>query len=406
MKIIIIIFDNFFPLQKKLKIKFFFDKLLLTGSLSYPFFDMSPKSGVDMAFNMEKFLENIFAPGKEETLSIIIDTPEYQKQDTVDWKQRRKMAEEWIDQINAVSKKWEMKVNPLVSYKATGSHNSRLPAKCMVGSEEKDLENVIKESTIILSMPEFSATAPLYEYSISLKKLRVGSMPGVGKFMEETGLAADYGEIANKCNKLIYIMKDAIGAEVTFSTSHKCYFDLTKNKFYGDDGMLHPETGGTDKSTSNLPAGEVFTVPNEEPGSRTEGELPFSEGNEKGVFVIRENKIVEIQGNSPETAKLRKNINDDQAWANIAEFAIGVNDKATVTGNILQDEKAGFHWAFGLSKHLGGINGEDKFNSPGNVIHRDFVYAKGNSIECSLLEIIFPDNSRRTLIRNSVLILD
>ena len=358
-----------------------------------------------MSFNMEKFIYNIFAPGKDETLTIMIDTPEFPEQDTIEWQQRREMANDWLDQLIAISAKWELNVNPLVTYQATGNHNSGLPENCSMGNDTFRTEDVIKNSTIILSMPEFSATAPLYEYSLKTKKLRVGSMPGLGRFMEDTGLSADYGKIADKCNALIEIMKDAIGAEASFATGHKCYFDLSKNKFYGDDGMLHPETGGTEKSCSNLPAGEVYIVPNEEPGSLTNGELPFSEGKEEGVFVVRENKIVKVLGNSAETAELRRKIEEDPAWTNIAEFAIGVNDKATVTGNILQDEKAGFHWAFGLSEHLGGITGEDKFNSPENVIHRDFVYAKGNNIECSLLEIIFPDNSRQVLIRNGELIL-
>ncbi len=352
-----------------------------------------------MIFDIAIFLEKIFSPGKNETLTIMIDLPRDKENDSAEWEERRQMAADWLEKISSISDKWGLKVNPLVTYKATYNHNARLPNKCMVGSKEMKTREVIKKSTIILSMPEYSATAPLYAYSRSLKKLRVGSMPGAQRFMENSGLAADYGKIADKCNSLISILKNAVGAEVLFSSGHQCYFDLTKNKFYGDDGMLHPKTGGTEKSTSNLPAGEVYTVPNEEPGSLTRGKLPFSEGNEKGVFIINENKIIEVQGDSPETAELRNKMEEDPGWCNIAEFAIGVNDKAEVTGNILQDEKAGFHWAFGLSEHLGGITGEDKFNSPENVTHRDFVYAKDNEIECSLLEIIFPDNSRKILIR-------
>lgn len=357
-----------------------------------------------MIFDIENFLEKIFAPGKKETLSIMIDTPRDKKQDTLEWQERRLMAAEWLDRISSISKKWRLKVNPLVTYKATNNHNARLPNKCLVGTKEMKTRDVIKNSTIILSMPEYSATAPLYIFSKSMKKLRVGSMPGAQKFMEKTGLSADYEEIADKCNSLISILENAIGAEVLFSTGHQCYFDLTANKFYGDDGMLHPETGGTNKSTSNLPAGEVYTVPNEKPGSLTKGKLPFSEGNEVGVFIINENKIIEVKGDSPETSELRSKMEKDPGWCNIAEFAIGVNNKATVTGNILQDEKAGFHWAFGLSEHLGGITGDDKFNSPENVIHRDFVYAKDNEIECSLLEIIFSDDSRKILIRAGELV--
>jgi len=358
-----------------------------------------------MLFDMKNFLDKIFAPGENEILTIMIDLPKNSEQDTEEWKDRRAMAEEWLNMVKEVSGTWGMKVNPLVTYGSTGNHNAGLPEKCRMGEKEADTADVINGSTILLSMPEFSATAPLYEYSLKGERLRVGSMPGVARFMEDTGLAADYGEIADKCDSLIHILEKCIGAEVTFSTGHKCYFDLSENKFYGDDGMLHPETAGTEKSCSNLPAGEVYAVPNEEFGSMTAGELPFSEGDDKGVFIVSENRIIEVQGDSSGAATLRKNMEEDPAWCNIAEFAIGVNNLATVTGNTLQDEKAGFHWAFGLSDHLGGTTGEDAFNSPDNVIHRDFVYAKGNDIECSLLEIIFPDNSRQTLIRDGELSL-
>jgi len=358
-----------------------------------------------MIFNMEEFIENIFSPESNEIFTIMIDIPENLEQDNQEWQERRSMAKEWLEAIKGIAKKWDMVINPLVTYKATGNHNSSLPKKCLIGNKEAETTDVIKGSTIILSMPEFSATAPLSKHSASSKKLRVGSMPGVAKFMENTGLAADYNKIAKKCDSLISFFNGAVGAEASFSTGHKCYFDLTKNEFHRDDGMLHPEAAGKEESISNLPAGEVYTVPNENSNSLTEGELPFNEGNERGVFVIKSNKIVEIQGNLNEISNLKKQMEEDPACSNIAEFAIGVNDKATVTGNILQDEKAGFHWAFGLSEHLGGTNGESNFISPENVIHRDFVYAKGNNIECSLLEIIFEDKTKRTLIKNGELLI-
>jgi len=357
-----------------------------------------------MPFNMKKFIEKIFAPGKNEVLTIMIDIPHGSLFDTDEWKERRKMARMWHTKISEISSVWEMGINPLVTYKATGGHNSGLPEKCRIGDDDAKTDDIIRKSTIILSMPEYSATAPLYEYSRSLKRLRVGSMPGAAKFMEETGLSADYGEISRKCKILVEIIGKAESAEVLFSTGHKCFFDLSENGSFVDDGILHPQMGGTDLSTSNLPAGEVYTVPNEGPDSRTKGELPFKIEGDTGVFRIRANKITDVFGEGEKIAVLREQMNRDKAWRNIAEFAIGVNDKAVVTGNVLQDEKAGFHWAYGRSDHLGGITGVDKFLSPDNVVHTDIVYAKGNPIVCSLLEMIFPDNSRKTLIKNGELI--
>jgi hypothetical protein len=53
---------------------------------------------------------------------------------------------------------------------------------------------------------------------------------------------------------------------------------------------------------------------------------------------------------------------------------------ARVWGNVLEDEKAGPHIAFGRSEHLGGTVGPDAFSDPRHVWHEDFVYAR----ECPL----------------------
>jgi len=84
----------------------------------------------------------------------------------------------------------------------------------------------------------------------------------------------------------------------------------------------------------------------------------------------------------------------DPARANVAELAFGVNDKAEVTGVVLEDEKAGFHWAFGRSDHLGGVVGVEEFRSPDTVIHQDIVYAKGNPIQVERAELVHADGRR------------
>ena len=98
------------------------------------------------------------------------------------------------------------------------------------------------------------------------------------------------------------------------------------------------------------------------------------------------------------TAKRAAFFDADPARANIAEVAFGVNDKAEVTGEVLEDEKAGFHWAFGRSDHLGGVVGVDYFESPENVVHQDIVYAKGNPIQVERATIIHPDGRQVVVI--------
>lgn len=352
-----------------------------------------------MAFNLGNFIEDIFKPQKGEKVTIMYDLPHVEIKDNLAWQERRNMAEEWHHNLALIADRWHISINPIVTYNATGKNNSDLPVYCFMEGKKIRTEDIIKDSTILISMPEFSATAPLYILARNLKKLRVGSMPGAAKFMEESGLSANYSEIAEKCKILVDIFNKAIGAEVEFSTGHKCFFDLSANHpALPDDGILYPDRAGTDNSLSNLPAGEVFCVPNEDEDSGTCGELPNRIGDEIAVYVVKNNRIKDVKGKGPLIKELRDVFRKDPAWQNIAEFALGLNDKARVTGNILEDEKAGFHWAYGRSDHLGGNVGVKDFNSPDNVIHMDIVYAKGSPINCKKLDMIFPDKTCQTLI--------
>jgi hypothetical protein len=351
-----------------------------------------------VGFDMANFLQDVFAPESGERITFMIDLPHGTFQDNREWRCRRKMASRWHRTVENLGSKWNMKVNPLYFYPATGHDNADLP------EADHNLRYIIESSTIIISMPEFSATAPLYEFSRRITGLRIASMPGVAPFMEETGLAADYSLIEKRCRYLVPIFKRAVGAEVLFSSGHSCYFDLSVNEPYGEDGILHPDRGGTEYSCCNLPAGEVYVVPNEKADSLTSGELPFVMGNRLGVLRVVSNRIVEVVGKGRRIDTFRNKILSDPGWQNIAEFAIGINDRATVTGNVLQDEKAGFHWAFGRSDHLGGITGTEHFNSPKNVVHHDIVYARGNPVSCSSLDMIFPDHTKTQLITDGSLV--
>ncbi|MFH1355519.1 MAG: hypothetical protein ABII18_00145, partial [bacterium] len=266
---------------------------------------------------------------------------------------------------------------------------------------EKD---IISKSTIIICMPNFSASAPLITFTKKYKQLRVASMPMVEKRMEETGLAADYRLVAKKCEIMEPLFKEAVGIEVLFSTGHQCYFDISNNNHvYLDDADLSRDVQKI--RLCNLPAGEVATCPNESPDSKTAGEIPAIIDNEQIVHVIKNNNIINILGDGPTAQKRRIAFASETALRNIAEVAIGCNEKAAVAGNILEDEKAGFHWAYGRSDHLGGTTSPDNFSAPDKVEHTDIVYAIGNPIVCSKLDFIFADGSRKTGIKEGKLIL-
>jgi leucyl aminopeptidase (aminopeptidase T) len=223
------------------------------------------------------------------------------------------------------------------------------------------------------------------------------------KRMEQTSLAADYREVARRCRILKEAFQTADRAEVEFSTGHRCLFDLRFRVCEADDGYLHRDKAD-DVPVINLPSGETFEVPyeGERPAipSRTSGNLPVSDGGELVVFHVERNRIVEVMGKGPAAERHRRYFAEDPARGNIAELAFGCNERAVVTGNVLEDEKAGFHWAFGRSDHLGGVVGVAAFKSPATVVHQDIVYAKGNPIGVARADLVTADGKRTTVIRN------
>jgi hypothetical protein len=357
-----------------------------------------------MAFQLERLFVDVFAPQHGDIVTIMYDLPHGEIQDHDAWQERRKMAEDWHGQIGTFSASHGVLVNPIVTYNATGSHNSDLPEYGLCQGERIRLEDIIRDSTIILSMPQYSPSAPLLMFAKKYEHLRVASMPLVAKSMEETGLSADYREVAAACTRLGRFFDRSDGIEVTFSTGHTCYFDISDHKpTFQDNGLLHPSSRKGTPNFANLPAGEVCTAPNEAENSQTAGEISAAIDGETVVFVIGNNQIVDLRGAGPIAERMRQEFREEPALRNVAEVAIGCNDKAVVTGNPLEDEKAGFHWAYGRSDQFGGRVGVEDFSSPDRVSHIDIVYARGNPIVCTRFDFVFPDGTRKTAIIDGVL---
>lgn len=87
------------------------------------------------------------------------------------------------------------------------------------------------------------------------------------------------------------------------------------------------------------------------------------------VLKIENGKVVSIEGGK-EADRLKSILKDsgDENSYNIAEFAIGLNDRAKVIGDIIEDEGVygTGHFAVGNNVHFGGVN-----YAP---IHLDMVY--------------------------------
>ncbi len=360
-----------------------------------------------MAIDLEKLLVDVFDPQPGEVVTVMVDLPHGDIADNPEWKERRRMAEEWREAFARLGSRIGFEVRPMLSFPATGANNADLPETGFLEGEEVPLRETLLDSTLVVAMTEFSATAPLSELAEEKEDFRAASMPGVLKRMEESALAADYGVVARRCQAILEAMEGAELADVLFSTGHRCWFDLRYRTPEADDGFL-PRFKEGDRII-NLPSGETFEVPYE--GERdgvpswTAGTIPVMEDGELVLFHVAANRIEIVEGDGPLAERYAELFAEDPARTNIAEVAFGVNESAVVTGNVLEDEKAGFHWAFGRSDHLGGVWGVDRFRDASTVVHQDIVYAKGNPIQVRRAVIVHPDGRTVTVIEDGEYVL-
>ena len=351
------------------------------------------------SLNLHKLFTDVFHPEADECVLVIVDTPHGDYADHDLWRERREMAAEWQAAWVSLAKAVGCEVLPLVSFPASGAHNGNLP---LDEGDPIPLRDAFQKATLVLALTQFSATAPLSAWAKEHDDFRAASLPKVARRMEKTALAADYGEVARRCQ----ILKDALAqaemAKVVFSTGHDWQVDLRFREAKMDDGQL--PRGKRGFPIINLPSGESFQVPyeGEKEGveSLTHGEIPVAFGAVQVVFHVEKNRIMTVSGDEPKASELRAFFDVDPMRRNIAELALGCNDKAVVWGNVLEDEKVGFHWAYGRSEHLGGVVAPEDFTAPEHIEHQDIVYAKDSPIQVASLRLVGADGTEREVIKD------
>jgi hypothetical protein len=345
-----------------------------------------------MPFNLKRLLTEVFEVQHGEEVVVACDVPHGVMTDSVAWQERREMAAEWRAAFDALGRAAGFGTLPLLEYPATGMHGADLPAEGAIGGDPVEIDAVLLSSTLAVFITQYSATAALDGYCRRKEDFRAASLPGLERRMENTALDADYREVARRCRILDDAMRGAEELRVRFSSGETCMFDLRFRHPEVDDGYL-PRFKPGDR-VINLPSGETFIVPyeGERPGepSRTAGELPVVVDGERIILEVERNRILMVRGESAGAARFREIFSADPTRTNIAEVAFGCNDRAVVTGSVLEDEKAGFHWAYGRSDHLGGTVGVAAFLRPDTVVHQDIVYAQGNPIQVAEAMLIGP----------------
>ena len=180
---------------------------------------------------------------------------------------------------------------------------------------------------------------------------RGATMPGVTADMLARLMGGDFEQIARRSRAVAELLTEGRAARVTCPLGSDMRFELAGRGGISDDGDLR-ERG----AFGNLPCGEGFIAP-----AGGEGRVVVSSIATLGVpdepveLVVRDGRLATASGAFGQRLVDLLTAHGERG-RNLAELGVGTNDRATLTGNVLEDEKilGTVHIAFGASIAMGG----------------------------------------------------
>ena len=180
---------------------------------------------------------------------------------------------------------------------------------------------------------------------------RGATMPGVTEDMLARVMAVDFDTMAARSKAVADLLDRGTRARVTCPKGTDLELALDGRAGIADDGELSARG-----AFGNLPCGEGFIAPAFGEGTVVASSLaPFGIGEEPATLTVAEGRIVAADGGlGPRFIELL--LSQGELGTNLAELGVGTNDRARLTGNILEDEKilGTVHVAFGASAGIGG----------------------------------------------------
>lgn len=175
---------------------------------------------------------------------------------------------------------------------------------------------------------------------------RGATLPGVTAGLLARLMAVDFDAMAERSRRIAELLTAAEEARLTCPRGSDLRLDIRGRAGIPDDGNLRaPGAFG------NLPCGEGFISP-----AGGDGRVVVSSLGRRPVeLTVADGSLREASGRSG--AKLLDQLRPHgDAGVNLAELGIGTNERATLSGNVLEEEKVlgTAHVAFGASAGIGG----------------------------------------------------
>lgn len=234
----------------------------------------------------------------------------------------------------------------------------------------KEIAELMKKFDVVFCPTAKSLTHTDARRAASADGVRVATFPGITKEVMIRGMNADYEKIARLSVKLKKILEKGKVIRVTSPSGTDISFSIAGRTAIASKGLFHKKG-----ESGNLPTGETFLAPVE----GTANGVFVVDGSMAGLGLIK-NANIEIEVKDGFAEKISGGTTAEKLIAmlkpfgkpgrNIAEFGIGTNNSAKLSGILLEDEKVlgTVHIAVGNNVTMGG-----SVNVP---IHLDGVIKK------------------------------
>jgi leucyl aminopeptidase (aminopeptidase T) len=210
----------------------------------------------------------------------------------------------------------------------------------------------MKSADVVVCITEHSLTHTTAKKEAVAAGTRVATMPGITADMFYHGaITANYHQVKALTEKVTTYLEKSKEVRIE-KDGETLTFSIAGRHGIASTGVLtnHGDSG-------NLPSGEAFIAPVEGTAS---GKIKV-DGSVADIGILRsplwltleEGRLVGVDGEAAE--QLLTLLHSDES-RQLAEFGIGTNNKARITGVVLEDEKVygTIHLAFGSNVTFGG----------------------------------------------------
>ena len=213
----------------------------------------------------------------------------------------------------------------------------------------------MKGANAVLAVTTRSITHTAARRAATAAGARVATMPGITEDCLVRTMAADYEAIARRTHRVTELLTAARVARVTTALGTDITMPIDGIAAIASTGLIRsPGQWG------NLPSGEAYMRPDE---GRSEGVIVV-DASMAGIgklagpvtVTVERGMAVAVSGGDEAQRFLAQLEKAGPAARTVAELGVGTNDRAVVTGAILEDEKilGTVHIAFGNNASMGG----------------------------------------------------